>query len=262
MTIQGLDFSTVFVPVVSAAGVASLFGQGYRHALIGLDSSAGSIAVRQAFVDGGFDTSAYRFVYGTEAIDPQIADVLAAIHAAPEPLPRWLVLDIEPIWNNDGSIAAPPPTIAQLEQAISLVEAGDVTPTSRVTPVIYSNAYIWNTWYAGYTGPASRGWGVIVADWGLPDGAIPPLFGGFTVAQLVGIQFQGSTATAIGDVDLDRFIDVPAPAPVPPQPAPGPDVPDAQAELNLLDQDIDNYSVALHARVQKTREDLNAPTGT
>ncbi len=91
-----------------------------------------------------------------------------------------------------------------------------------------------------------------------PDGVaditvFPTEYGGWT-KQTIKQYGTGVFGGATLDVNVadDSFFSVPTPAP-------GPDVTDAQAELNLLDQDIDDTSAMLHARVQKTREDLNYP---
>ncbi len=265
MDLAGVDFSTYFVKsaaeggLVTPATAAQLLSSGMDLGILGYDSAPDSLVVLQLLLSAGLNYwDAYRFLYRSGDPVAQAGDVIAGIHMAINaglPFPGYLHGDVEAIWNNDGSVAAPPPTIAQLEAYMDTVEAADIRPSSEVQPSIYTSRGVWQTWFAGYNGPASRGWSVWIADWepGVTIANVQ-LFGGFTRAQVIGVQTGGSRPSPIGSVDDSHFIArTSTPLPIPP---PVPDVTDALARCDLLDAAIDTNAATMHGLVQGQREDL------
>jgi hypothetical protein len=249
--VAGYDFSTNYITYIDPNAAAQVVASGIGHICMGYDSSATSASVRRTLMDAGLPSwSAYRFLYTW--LDPasQVNDCVAGIHAS-NILPVYFVLDIEDYPTGNW------PTIGQLEAAMDAALAAQIAPGQLVLPAIYTRSDF-SLIYPGYTGPADRGWGLWSAYW-TTVGNIDtvPIYSGWQRSQVIGHQWSGNYSSPIGTVDNDVFR-LPGLAPTPPSPTPGqPDIPDAQAELNLLDQEIDQYAANLHYRVQQVREDLN-----
>lgn len=203
MTIQALDFSSVYIQSIAPADAQTLRAQGFQLAQIGFDTTPESHQVRAALVGAGLAWDAYRFITWNGAYAAQVANVLAAIHTNPLPLPGYLWIDIE---ENTNGANGPSDGWRTLRQIMDLVEAGDVTPTSLVRPGFYTRKSYYEQWFPGYTEPADRGWKLWTA--ATPGHAALDnieLYGGWTQAE--GVQYAWNQTSVIGTVDYSVFRD-------------------------------------------------------
>jgi hypothetical protein len=227
------DFSSVYIPSVTDAQAQAL-ARTVALVQLGFDSGPDSAQVYDALSRAGILLDVYRLPVSWRDIPAQVNDTIQGIYSAVSrgsPLPGYYCLDIEP---TSGQYLS----IAQIEAAMDTVEAADIRPTgTEVKPMVYSAPWVWDA-YPGYTGPADRGWFVWGAGWKLPPTLeSTPLFGGFRADQVVGHQYDGSTAMDIGTVDVSVF----AARTVTPDPLPpAPDVIDAVTRILRAQNELTN----------------------
>ncbi len=203
--LQALDFTSLYIPSIAPSAAARLRTQGYGLAQIGFDSAAASANVLAAVLGAGLAWDAYRFL--TWSLDVrQAQSAIDGIHAfTPDEarLPGYLFFDAE---ENAAAAPAPANPADYFHRLRLYVEGKDITPHSLVKPGIYTRKSWWEQYCAGYTELAEAGWALWTAEEATdPDHATP--YGGWSGAQIAGVQNRWEIASPIGTVDASVFRD-------------------------------------------------------
>lgn len=208
--LQSCDFTSLYIPSISPSAAAQLYGQGYRLAQIGMDSSPASANVYGALLGANFLVDCYRFIYWDLDVS-QVQSAIDGIHAfSPDVahLPGYLFVDLEEVTNPDGSIkiAAPANPADYLHRLRLYIENAGITPTSLVKPGVYTRRGWYEEYCPGLDELSSNNWVLWSAEEAAdPDHATP--YGGWSGAAIVGVQNRWELASPIGTVDGSVFRD-------------------------------------------------------
>lgn len=197
---RAIDFTTYYINQMDPYNAQRLRGDGFDHAIVGMDNSEASVAVVNTLLNAGFTWDAYRVVYSDRPPEPGIDDCVAGILAVYQSrnhslaaLPQMVHLDIE----ERPAI----PTQQQVAAAASRLSYHEIGPAWQVQASCYSGAWVWE----------KAGWGdwSYLADLGyyLWMNAKQPLWGGWKDDHLIGYQTAYDQPSPIGNVDYSTLRD-------------------------------------------------------